>query len=205
MILRKESEIVEEVKVKDIKTENVESEAPAPVAADQDNVVEATDVVDNTPVKKGKEASVRKKSIPLLDQEHRMQVEDQDHSPAIREESEAKVALVQTMTEVAPTASLSSVAPSSISSPAPPPSNPSLQTGEAGRKTSDVSTSSNWSWPSVEGQDRHRENQSPGAGGLNLGLPTSPSRRISTLAPAQVDDPLATQVDKFTMIPHPGK
>ena len=40
---------------------------------------------------------------------------------------------------------------------------------------------------------------------LILSIPEGPSRRISNLAPGKVNSPLATKVDKFTMIPHPGK
>ena len=83
---------------------------------------------------------------------------------------------------------------------------------------SEVSTSSGWSFSSQgENDDSVR---GPGA---SLGLETADekSRRLSKLPPAevsirrdvevylewpvQVNDPKATKVDKFVMIPHPGK
>ena len=83
---------------------------------------------------------------------------------------------------------------------------------------SEVSTSSGWSFSSQgENEDSVR------GPGTSLGLETAEerSRRLSKLPPAevsntryseitsewprQVNDPKATKVDKFVMIPHPGK
>lgn len=197
MVLRKESEIVVEAKDREAKPENIESEAPDTT---EEEATESVDVVDSTPARK--KESIRKKSIPLLDEEHRMS--------AVIEASDGEVAKVgnhtETTIEVPPPSQPEAdpSKPSSIASPAAPPSDPSLQLDC--RKVSNMSSSSDWSWPSVQGQDKPREGgTAAGAGGLSLVLPEGPSRRISTLAPAEVDSPLATKVDKFTMIPHPGK
>merc|ERR1712110_1224989 len=78
-----------------------------------------------------------------------------------------------------------------------------LQTASDGdRKISEVSTSSGWSFSSQgENEDSVR------GPGTSLGLETAEerSRRLSKLPPAEVNDPKATKVDKFVMIPHPGK
>ena len=47
--------------------ENIESEAPDTT---EEEATESVDVVDSTPARK--KESIRKKSIPLLDEEHRM-------------------------------------------------------------------------------------------------------------------------------------
>jgi len=202
MVLRKESEVVEG---KETKEESVETEEPATAASEQETVekaVEGADVVDTTPRKK-KSESIRKKSIPLLDQEHRMSL--------VLEACEAELPVAEPQTvintevlskstaEAESSSVVSAASPAAPASPAPPPANPSLQPEV--RKGSTVSSSSDWSWPSEHGQTKIRQDAQPGA----LGLPEGTSRRISTLAPAQVDSPLATKVDKFTMIPHPGK
>ena len=61
--------------IKDCFSDNIEKETATAVVADLQTEEEATktvDLVDKAPVRKSKEACFRKKSILLLDQEHRM-------------------------------------------------------------------------------------------------------------------------------------
>merc|ERR1712212_1015619 len=94
-----------------------------------DEATDIVDAVDDNQVKKKRE-STRKKSIPILDQELRM--------VPVNEATEEEVSEIRR--EDAAQDSSSSVA----TSPAP-----SLQPEM--RKESAVSTSSDWSWPSVGG------------------------------------------------------
>jgi len=195
LILRKESEVV--LDEKKVMEEITKISTAVPNTTEAEVGEEATEIADdNNPVKKKRE-STRKKSIPILDQEHRMvPVNEATES----EVSEMKNSEIRGEDAAQESTSSSSAAPSSSSSSSPAPSS-SLQPEM--RKESAMSTSSDWSWPSVQGQVGGQE-EATQSGQLGLNVPAQ-SRRISSLAPAEVDSPLATKVDKFTMIPHPGK
>ena len=87
---------------------------------------------------------------------------------------------------------------------------------------SNVSTASSWSWPTHHEEPRDVGEEDQEVGGM-LEVGKDGSRRYSHLPPAkvklailiswtsllsllsQITDPLATKVNKFTKIPHPGK
>lgn len=193
LVPRKESEVV--LDGKEVMEEITESATVVPSTLEEEVGEEATeivDAVDDNPVKKKKE-STRKKSIPILDQEYRMVPVNEATELEIRGINNSEIRREDAAQDSSSSvATSSSAAPSSSPSPSPA---PSLQPEM--RKESAVSTSSDWSWPTVGGQEA-------GTQSGQLGVPAQ-SRRISSLAPAEVDSPLATKVDKFTMIPHPGK
>jgi len=145
-----------------------------------------------------KKASLqRKKSIPLLD----------DEMQNIKVKADVTVEVTESTSQDSFKSSSSVQPPSSSSSQVQTSATLKTQSPQE-RKVSEVSTSSNWSWPTDTENDKfEEESKKPQktTTGLAVQDDKKSSRRISGLPPAQVSDPLAKKVKDFTVIPHPGK